>query len=881
MCLSNVVNRVRSLLGLVGALVVLTYFAQFSSAQTFMRARLDAITPAGAKAGTSVEIVLRGDDLDEVKQLYFSDSRIKAEFVPPPEPKDKKKKKKNNNKTPPPKFKITIPGTVPVGKYDVRAVGKWGISNPRAFVVGDLKEVNEKENNGLVKQAQPVELNTTINGTIGGRTDVDYFIFEAKKGQTVTLSCDASTIDSKLTPTLEVYDSKDRLLASNSDYRDRNAVVAFTAKSDGKYYARLHEPPYIAGGSDYFYRLSISTGPWIDAIYPPVIQAGKSSKVTLYGKNLPGGKLVPNLEVDGMPVESAIVDVSAPDDGWKTGKLDFDGLQLLQNCSLSGFGYRVKKDKQLSNPALITYSKHPVVIEKGQNNSEEKAQEITLPTTFCGMIEESGDQDFYVFNAKKGETYTFEGFADRFGPAMNLYLQIIQLGKNRRVVATYDDHTELPTNVGDLPFYTLDPKGQFRVPADGKYALLVQTYTANQRYGPRFVYRVDVKKNDPDFHVLVVENNTANVGGFTLYRGGAESVDVVVVREGGFNDAVKIEVTGLPKGVKCAPQYVGPRLNNGVLVLEAEKNAPDWSGDFQIKATATIDGKQVVREVIPGAVVWSAPNNTPRISRLSRSFCLAVRKEAPYSLEPEKRKMEAPVGGRVEVKVKANRQWKGFDSQIQLVRLSAPALSNGRYLNTPNVNIGKGKNEGTVKFQIPTNTIPGIYNLVFQGKAKYQYQENPKDRRKRNLDVYVTTPPIEFEVYNKVAKVELSTPKVKIKAGESQDILVKVDRLHDYKGEFTVQLDTPRGVGGISAGNAKIGKGQNNVKITLKTQKNLKPLSRSDFVIKVSARVNNVTFTHEANLALTVTKAAAALPRSRVDRLARTFVPRLSIFGDD
>ena len=54
------------------------------------------------------------------------------------------------------------------------------------FAVGDLSEVAEKEPNNDVDQAQRVELNTTINGTIGNPTDVDYFAFAAKKGQRVT-----------------------------------------------------------------------------------------------------------------------------------------------------------------------------------------------------------------------------------------------------------------------------------------------------------------------------------------------------------------------------------------------------------------------------------------------------------------------------------------------------------------------------------------------------------------------------------------------------------------------------------------------------------------------------------------------------------------------
>ena len=47
---------------------------------------------------------------------------------------------------------------------------------------------------------------------------------------------------------------------------------------------------YTQGGPDYFYRLSISTAPWIDAVFPPVVEAGKATQVTIYGRNLPGGQ---------------------------------------------------------------------------------------------------------------------------------------------------------------------------------------------------------------------------------------------------------------------------------------------------------------------------------------------------------------------------------------------------------------------------------------------------------------------------------------------------------------------------------------------------------------------------------------------------------------
>src|SRR4051812_30275911 len=101
--------------------------------------RLFSLTQSGAKAGTSVEVGFTGVDLEEPDQMIFGHAGIKAEpIIPPTPPVDPK----NPPKMPPPKpvvtkFKVTVAPDVAVGFYDARLVNKWGVSNPRTFVVGD------------------------------------------------------------------------------------------------------------------------------------------------------------------------------------------------------------------------------------------------------------------------------------------------------------------------------------------------------------------------------------------------------------------------------------------------------------------------------------------------------------------------------------------------------------------------------------------------------------------------------------------------------------------------------------------------------------------------------------------------------------------------
>src|SRR5207245_2199337 len=121
---------------------------------------------------------------------------IKGEAVPPPPPA-----MPPMPMAPAPqvtKFKITIAPDVPLGNHDAWMVNRYGISNPRTFVVGDLVEVLEKEPNNDVTAPQKVDLNCTINGSISAPTDVDYYQFTGKKGQRVVCSCLGSSIDSRI-----------------------------------------------------------------------------------------------------------------------------------------------------------------------------------------------------------------------------------------------------------------------------------------------------------------------------------------------------------------------------------------------------------------------------------------------------------------------------------------------------------------------------------------------------------------------------------------------------------------------------------------------------------------------------------------------------------
>ena len=119
-------------------------------------------------------------------------------------------------------------------------------------------------------------------------------------------------------------------------------------------------------------------------------------------------------------------------------------------------------------------------------------------------------------------------------------------------------------------------------------------------------------------------------------------------------------------------------------------------------------------------------------------------------------------------------------------------------------------------------------------------------------------PPIKVIVYNQVAELSVASPKLTVKAGEQVDVLVKVNRLHGYQGEFKVDLVVPGGFAGVSPAQATIPAGAGEGKLTIKTAKNATAASNPNFAVKAAAKVGNVTLTDETKFELTVTKATAA-----------------------
>lgn len=827
--------------------------------------RLTVLTPAGGKVGTSVEVAFAGTDLEEPQALLFSHPGIKAEPIIPPAPapapaKPADPKKPAPAPMPPPKppvtrFKVTIAADVPVGLYDARLVNRWGVSNARAFAVGDLNEVAEKEPNNDIAEAQRLEINSTVNGAIQGPVDVDYYVFAGKKGQRVVLSCLASSIDSRLQAGLEVYDSRGHRLGFNRRYNGTDALLDVTIPEDGDYHVRLFEFTHTQGSPEHFYRLSVTTAPWIDAVFPPMVEPGKATPVTVYGRNLPGGVPDPTAVVDGRVLEKITVPVAAGSDPAALQRLTSRGHLSPMPSALSGFEFRVRNPSGSSNPFLITYARAPVVLEKEGNDKAETAQRLPLPCEVAGRVDRRNDRDAYAFPAKKGDVVMIELLSDRIGAPTDMRI-VLRNPTTKADIVEIDDNPDTLS----LKFYarTDDPATyRFVAPADGEYQLLVGSQTASVLWGPRQYYRLRLVPEAPDFQLIVMPGDSTRPDSGQLGQAGHESFTVLAWRPDGFNGDITLTAEGLPRGVTCPPQVLAGSQRFTTLVVSAAADAPAWTGEFKVKGTATIKGQTVVREARPGGITWPVQpgQNVPTVSRLDRGLFLAVRDKAPFSLTPTLDKPALVQGDKATLSLKLARLWPDFKQPLQ-VTLTDP-IPNVLVNNNQPMTLNPGKDDATFPVVINATAPPGTYNLVLRGTAQVPYnKEGPMAKQKPNVNIVQVSAPVTLTVLPKtVAQVALTVPNPNIKIGMQGEVLVRVTRQYDYAGEFKVQLVLPPNAKGIAAADVVIPAGKDEAKLVVKAAPDAPPGGRNELVVRATALVNGkVPTVQEAKFNVNVVK---------------------------
>ena len=507
------------------------------------------IFPAGGRRGTKVDVRVGGECLppgtrfrlfgEGVLAPWELGSPATGNYAPSP------RRKPNEQPTTSPReweSQIEIADDAPLGSKIWRLSCARGGTGGRPFIVGDLPEFRETEPNSHPNRAELVELPVTINGQIAGESDLDYFRFEVKAGDLVSIDVTATRLGSALDPIVQVIGPDGRRILVNESRIGSDPVIAFHPESTGEYQLVISNVTY-QGGPSYVYRVTISTTPIAQFVFPAGGQAGTVSEIAFLTLT------------DRGPRKTVFDRVAFPD--------------------IAGEFWQ--RSLQIANAIPLAVNHVPEGVETTGNDTRDSATDLAWPRVMNGQFETISDEDWFRFNGRKDTPLTLVCSAfPRWSPA----LPVVSITNSEGGVLASASAVQAA-------------RGMIRIewtpPVDGTYFICSRDLQQGIKGGSEFIYRLQLQESVPDF-TLSVKNDLINV-----VQGGRTEVDVTIERCGGCTAPIELSVEGLPEGIRIEGEQVAAGKLSTKLVFIADAEARSCDVTLKIQGSADINGNQVLR----------------------------------------------------------------------------------------------------------------------------------------------------------------------------------------------------------------------------------------------------------------------------------------------
>jgi hypothetical protein len=385
---------------------------------------------------------------------------------------------------------VRIAKDAPPGDRYVLLRTAQGVTAPLRFVVGSLPEVVEEEIEG---EPVPVAViaPVTINGRIFPHEDVDVWAVTLKKGQALTALVDAERIGSPLQARLDIRDPAGKPLAEGVAAGGHDPRARITAAADGVYQIHITDARS-DGGPAFVYRLTLTTGPVVDRVFPLGGRRGSKVELELAGATVPTRTTV---------------------------QIPADAGPAFYTTATTTFGE--------SLPFALDVDDLPEVRETDSPDPV-RGNFIAGPAVGNGRIAALGETDRWGFAARKGDVVEIDLRAARLGsPLLGVLTVTDAIGKELAKAESGP---------------AVDPSLRFTAPADGLFFVTVQDRFRG-RGGPEFAYRLRVTRPEPGFDLSFQTLGTA------VTRGQSTPLRVVARRHGGFAGPITLTLDGPPTGV--------------------------------------------------------------------------------------------------------------------------------------------------------------------------------------------------------------------------------------------------------------------------------------------------------------------------------------------
>ena len=681
--------------------------------------KIDSINPLGVRRGETTEVQINGARLG-LQPQWIASFDTQVELI----------KAEAGKYT----LKLTASPETPVGVYAIRVRTADGLSNPFLFAVGQVPQIQEKEDNSTFETAQPVTSPAVVEGQLAGN-DVDFFKFAGKKGQFIVVDAQCARIGSGVDPSIRLTTAARAYVASADDTPGLLTDARLTAvlPEDTDYIVEISDSSY-KGANRPVYRLLIGPIPVAEEIYPQGGRRGETLGVELRGGNLSG--LVTTATVLAPSLGSNQVRVKAA--GF--GGLDVESIPPLVVEDLP----ELREPADPASPPL----------------------KAVPPIILNGRIDPKGDEDRFTLVVVPGQKLRIDVTAADLGSAIDGTLQV--LGDKGAVLATADDTTATPAGPNNRRVPTIispDPSLEFTVPANTTEITLALR-DLQGRGGVGYPYRIRVEPVVAGFELSMTDAQVS------IPKGGTAAIPVTV-RRSGYNGPITVTVANLPPGLTVRPATIAELRINGVLTVSATEAA-----EFEPILLNVVGEGGTFKQSASKTIVYSQQATLPTNS-VEQLGLLAV------TAVPQPASLDAPVtpieivhgagGGTFTVTAK-----RGEDATGALALAPLPLIPGQPFfvgLTAATVNMAEKVNEATITVDAAIEAPLGLMTVVFTAKGKLA-----------NEDRTLIVPAVTLNIVRPLT-LEIAAPTLEIKVGATVELKGKIVRKGNFKEPVTIKLD--------------------------------------------------------------------------------------------
>lgn len=697
----------RKAIACLGSLVLVAAPARLSASAP----ELGGISPRGGQRGTEVVLSFNGARLSDAQEILFYTSGFEV----------KKLQVVNDNQV---KVTVRIASDCRLGEHAMRLRAASGISELRTFYVGALPNIDEKEPNSDFAAPQKIALNVTVNGVVENE-DVDYFAFEAHKGQRVTAEIEGMRLGTTLfDPYVAILDSKRFELAASDDcpLLGQDACASVVIPADGTYVVQVRESAY-GGSGACAYRLHVGTFPRPLGVVPAGGRPGEEVEVRFVGD--PVGEFRQKFK---LPAE--------PEPKFGLFPQDAGGIS--------------------PSPVPFRLSDLRNVIEAEPNHTPQQGTPAELPAALNGVISKPGETDYFRFHAKKGQTFDVHCYARRLGSPLDSVMVLSYLGGG--AIVGNDDA------VGPDSYF------RFTAPEDKEYVLSVTDHLG--KGGPSYFYRVEFTPVQPHLTLSIPKVAIFSQERQTIAvpRGNRYAV-LLSASRADFGGELVIGAEGLPAGLRLSAEKMPANLDVVPVLFEAAPDAPVGGRLVKIVGRHADPAQKISGGFLQSVeLVTGPPGQSVYWTHNVDRAAVAVTQEVPFKISIAEPKVPLVQNGSMNLRVVAERK-AGFKAPITVQMLFNPPGMGSASAAT----IGEGQNE-TV---IPMNAAPGAearkWKIVVIGVATVG-----------NGPVWVASQLATLEVAPPY--VAFSMERAAAEQGKSTEIFCKVQHTTPFEGKAKVHL---------------------------------------------------------------------------------------------